>query len=62
MFGGTAYIAGTFTNWEPRKMLLVDELCAYLQKKDDVLKDKSRRDFNHSVIKTRWRNILKHES
>ena len=24
------FIYGTFTNWEPRKMMLVDELCAYL--------------------------------
>ena len=27
---GNALICGTFTNWEPRRMMLVDELCAYL--------------------------------
>ena len=27
---GNAFIWGTFTNWEPRRMLQIDELCAYL--------------------------------
>ena len=34
---GKAFICGTFTNWEPRRMLQIDELCAYLQNKGDEL-------------------------
>jgi hypothetical protein len=32
-----AFISGTFTNWEPRRMLQIDQLCAYLEGKSDVL-------------------------
>lgn len=34
-----AYIIGTFTNWEPRKMMLVDELIALNNKESHILKD-----------------------
>jgi hypothetical protein len=27
------FISGSFTNWEPRKMMLIDELCAHLEGK-----------------------------
>ena len=28
---GQAYISGSFTNWEPRRMLQIDEMCAFLE-------------------------------
>ena len=31
--GPKVYISGSFTNWEPRRMLQIDELCAFLQGK-----------------------------
>lgn len=55
---GRAYICGTFTNWEPRRMLQIDELCACIQKKEDVLLNEDRRAFYSNQIKTRWRHIL----
>ena len=34
-----AYIIGSFTNWEPRKMMLIDELIAHINKESHILDD-----------------------
>lgn len=36
---GRAFISGTFTDWKPKKMLRIDELCAILMGDTKVLKD-----------------------
>lgn len=36
---GQPYILGTFTDWQPRRMMSVGELCALLQNETKVLKD-----------------------
>ena len=59
---GRCYITGTFTNWQPRRMLQIDELCAYLQKKDDALQNVDRREFYHGTIKDKWRSVLKNHT
>jgi hypothetical protein len=39
-------------------MLLIDELIAYLDKKEDVLYNKDRREIYSDKIKKNWRNKL----
>ena len=56
------FISGSFTNWEPRKMMLIDELCAHLEGKSDVLSDKDRREFYHNQIKESWKQIISRKS
>lgn len=34
---GHAYITGSFTNWEPRRMLKIDELCAIILNETKIL-------------------------
>lgn len=36
---GQPYILGTFTDWEPRRMMSIGELCAILQQETKVLND-----------------------
>lgn len=55
---GQAYISGSFTNWEPRRMLQIDEMCAYLEGKQDTLTDIDRRKFYNEQIKDKWRRII----
>ena len=59
---GTAYISGSFTNWEPRKMMQIDELCANLQGKQDAMKNNDRRNFYHDQIKLLWRKIIQKQA
>lgn len=54
--GPFAFIAGSFTDWQPRRMLLIDELIAYLDKKEDVLYNKDRREIYSDKVKRNWRN------
>lgn len=55
---GRAFITGSFTNWNPRKMMQIDELCAYLEHKDEVLHNPDRREFYCNQIKKKWRRII----
>ena len=41
--GAKAYLAGTFTDWQPRRMMLIDEFLALLQKKEELVGDRDRR-------------------
>ena len=56
--GARAFIAGSFTDWQLRRMLLIDELIAYLEKKEEVLYNKDRREAYSDKVKRNWRNKL----
>jgi hypothetical protein len=59
---GFAFITGSFTNWEPRRMLKIDELCAILLGETKSLKDpEERKSFSHEIKKT-FRTVLKSNS
>ena len=58
---GQAYISGSFTNWEPRRMLQIDEMCAFLDGPQDaptMLADADRRKRAAELIKDKWRRII----
>ena len=50
-----AYITGSFTNWEPRRMLQIDELLAHIQKESHILDDFETRKQFANEIKYNWR-------
>ena len=56
---GYAYITGSFTNWEPRRMLKIDELCAILLNETKVLEDPEERMKFANEVKGSFRSILK---
>lgn len=56
--GARAFISGTFTDWQPRRMMLIDEFLARLQKKDDILESNDRRVAFAESIESSWRNSL----
>ena len=50
---GQPYILGTFTDWQPRRMMSVGELCAILQNETKVLRDgdpEALRQYNEEVM------------
>lgn len=53
-----AIISGTFTNWNPRRMLQIDEFCAALQHKTDVLNEPELRAEYAAGMKQTWRKVL----
>ena len=59
---GFAFITGSFTNWEPRRMLKIDELCAILLGETKSLKDPEERKSFSSEIKKTFRTVLKSNS
>ena len=59
---GFTFITGSFTNWEPRRMLKIDELCAILLGETKSLADpEERRSFSNEIKKT-FRTVLKSNS
>ena len=56
---GYAYITGSFTNWEPRRMLKIDELCAIILNETKVLQDPEERMKFANEVKGSFRSIMK---
>ena len=56
------FISGSFTNWEPRRMMQIHQLCAYLEGKTDALQDEDRKAFYVDSVKHKWRSIIKHHA
>ena len=56
---GHAYITGSFTNWEPRRMLKIDELCAIILNETKILQDPEERIKFSNEVKGSYRSIMK---
>ena len=54
-----AFISGSFTDWQPRRMHQIEELLALLQGRTDVFKSKdSMREYSQ-LVKNQWKRLLK---
>ena len=60
--GGQAHITGTFTDWEPRKMMLIDQFCATISKEMEAMKDEETRQQYSNEIMGMFASILKESS
>lgn len=54
-----AFISGSFTDWQPRRMHQIEELIAHLQGRPDVFKSReSMREYS-KLVKNQWRRLVK---
>lgn len=56
------FISGSFTNWEPRRMMQIHQLCAYLEGKTDALEDPDRKPYYVDAVKVKWRSIIRRKA
>lgn len=54
-----AFISGTFTDWQPRRMFQIEELLAHLQGRTDVFKTKDTMREYSQLVKNQWKILLK---
>ena len=60
-FGSSAhaFITGTFTDWQPRRMLQIEELLAHFQGRHDAFKSPENMREYSNAVKNSWKRMLK---